>query len=285
MQLKTIVGFISCFWVGCALATPNDVQLTDKTNSESNAVASMPPINSSKYSAFQEFDRQFNIGYGMSQGTLKNGADELAGVTQSSINLEVERLFNNGVWFQVDGNIVVSSLNNQVNGVGSGNSVFNQQPNLGGINGKVGYAFVVIPDTILLTPYALIGRNTNLAASTVQNNNDANITNDFYYTGGLGGRLEYRINKTIDVYADELVAYNWDQSGPVGGIQPQNNMIFTTTLGAKFNVYKHLQLGINGFYSIYQAMASLPTDYTGTSIYAPFNCGYYGGMITVGLTY
>ncbi len=277
---------MSCFCATCSLATTmTTMPVLDESSTVANTNVISYPVSTSKYSSFQQFDKQFNLGYGMSQGTLKNGANEISGVTQSSINLEIERLFNNGVWFLVDGNIVISTLNNQVNGVGSGNSMFNQQPNLGGLNAKVGYAFAMVPDTLLLTPYALIGRNTNLSASTVQNNNDANITNDFYYTGGLGGRLEYRINNMFDVYADELVAYNWDQSGPVGGIQPQNNMIFTSTLGAKFNLYKQLQLGVNGFYSIYQPMASLPTDSTGTSIYAPCNCGYYGGMVTIGLTY
>jgi hypothetical protein len=137
----------------------------------------------------------------------------------------------------------------------------------------------------LLTPYGLLGRNTNLAASTLTSNNNSNVANDFYYTLGIGGRLEYRMDDTIDFYLDQLFAYNWDQSGPLNGIMPQNNQIYTTTLGAKFNVYKQLQLGISGFYSIYQPMASLPTDSTGVGVYAPCNCGSYGGTISVGLTY
>jgi len=210
------------------------------------------------YSKFQEFNNQFNFGYGFSQSFLKNGTGSIAGVSQQSYNLD---------------------------GLGSGASAFNQMPNLGGLNGKVGYAFAVIPDTLSLTPYALIGRNTNLSASTAYNNKDANVSNDFYYTGGVGGRVGYNVANFLNVYADGLVAYNWDQSGPLGGIPPQNNMVYTATLGAKFNVYKQLQLGVNGFYSLYQNMASLPQDTTGTSIYAPCNCGSYGGVFTVGLNY
>jgi hypothetical protein len=237
------------------------------------------------YSKFQEFNNQFNFGYGFSQSFLKNGTGSIAGVSQQSYNLEIERLLNSGVWFVVDGSIVVNSLTNQVDGLGSGASAFNQMPNLGGLNGKVGYAFTVIPDTLSLTPYALIGRNTNLSASTAYNNKDANVSNDFYYTGGVGGRVGYNVANFLNVYADALVAYNWDQSGPLGGITPQNNIVYTATLGAKFNVYKQLQLGVNGFYSLYQNMASLPQDTTGTSIYAPCNCGSYGGVFTVGLNY
>lgn len=243
-------------------------------------------VASTDYTQFKEFDRQFNINFGASSTTLKNGAGEIAGVSQQSYGLDVERLFDNGVWFDVNANIVVNSLTNQIDGLGSGQSAFNQQPNMGGLNAKVGYAFDIIADHLLLIPYGLVGRNTNLTASTLYYNNDSNITNDFYYTGGIGTRLEYRINKTFDVYLDQLIAYNWDQSGPLGGVPPQNNMVYTTTLGAKFNVYKQLQLGANGFYSIYQNMAALPNDpSTGVSVYAPCNSGSYGGVVTVGMTY
>ena len=239
-----------------------------------------------QYSSFQEFDRQFNLNFSMRSSLIKNGANEVAGVTMQSYGLDVERLFDNGVWFDVSGNIMVTSLNNQVNGIGSGQSAFNQDPNLGGLNAKVGYAFKIINDDFLLTPYGLLGRNNNLAASTLYFNNDNNITNDYYITGGVGGRLEYRINKIFDVYLDQLVEYNWDQSGPQGGLMPQNTVAYTTTLGAKFNVYKQLQLGVSGFYKIYQSMATLPNDPTiGTSIYAPCDCGSYGGTISVGMTY
>jgi uncharacterized protein (UPF0333 family) len=238
-----------------------------------------------EYTNFQQFDKQFNINFGMNYTTLKNGANELAGVTTQNYGLEVERLYNNGIWFKVNGNIAVSSLNNQVNGLGAGQSIFSQNPNLGGINVKVGYAIGLIDNYLLLTPYGLVGRNANLTASTLYNNNNSNITNDFYYTSGVGGRLEYRINRVFDIYLDQLVGYNWDQSAPLNGIMPQNTMVYTTTLGAKFNIYKQLQLGVNGFYNIYQNMASLPLDNTGVSVYVPCDCGSYGGTISIGMTY
>jgi hypothetical protein len=237
------------------------------------------------YASFQQFNRQFNLNFGSRFTSLKNGAGEVAGVTTQTYGLNVERLFDNGVWFDVDGNIASSSLTNQTNGVGSGQSAFNQDPNLGGLNAKVGYSFIGVADHLLLTPYGLLGRNTNLSASTLVNNNNSNISNNFYYTAGLGGRLQYLVNDTFSFYLDQLVGYNWDQSGPVNGIMPQNNMVYTTTLGGKFNVYKQLQIGLNGFYSFYQNMASLPQDTTGTSVYSPCNCGSYGGTISVGMTY
>ncbi|MFN8770430.1 MAG: hypothetical protein ACK5Z5_02105 [Neisseriaceae bacterium] len=238
------------------------------------------------YTSFQEFDRQFNLNFGISQTTLKNGVGDMAGVSQQSYGIDVERLFNNGVWFDISGNIVTSSLNNQVNGIGYGSSAFNQMWNLGGLNAKVGYGFGLIDEHLLLTPYALVGRNTNLAASTLLYNNNKNVTNDFFYTAGIGGRVEYRINSTVDLYLDQLIAYNWDQSGPINGVMPQNNQVYTTTLGTKFNVYKQLQLGLSAFYTIYQNMAALPTDpNTKVGVYYPGNEGSFGGTISIGLTY
>lgn len=235
------------------------------------------------YHPFQQFNNEFNLNFGMSGATLQNSAGSQANTTSQKYGLEVERLFNNGVWFDINTNIVVNSLTNQSNGIGSGASIVNQNPNLGGINIKTGYAFDIVSDNLLLTPYGLVGRNANVAASTLYYNNNSNITNDFYYTLGMGGRLDYRINNKVDLYLDQLVGYNWDQSAPLNGVMPQNNMVYLTTLGVKYNVYKQLQIGLNGFYNFYNNMASIPQDTTGASVYVPVNS--YGGAITFGLTY
>jgi len=248
------------------------------------------------YAPFQEFDDQYNAGYSFSQYQLTNGGGQQALQQNQALNSEVERLFDVGVWMDVNANIVVSSnsLGNASMGTGMGGAQpANQVPNLGGVNGKVGYSFAVVPSTLLLTPYVLLGYNTNIAMSTLTANNFANVTNDRYYTGGVGGRLEYRITKWVDIYADQSVVYNWDQSGPLGGFMPQNNMIYTTTLGAKFKPYRNLILGVNGFYNNYQYMAAAPgsgatnggNSPSGStySVYQPQN--NFGGMLTVGLTY
>ncbi len=235
--------------------------------------------------SFQKFDNEYNLGYGISDATLKNGRGKLTVVSNTFLELNIERLFDNGVWIDINANLAISSNSNQANGIGSGQSAFNQQPNLGGLNGKVGYAFNLIQDHILLTPYIMGGRNTNMSASVIKNNNNANIINyDFYYTGGGGVRLEYRINNLAALYIDQLAAYNLDQSNPINSL-PQNNMMFTTSVGTKFNVLNNLQLGVQGFYSTFQPMSTIPMDNTGTTVYTPCNCGTYGGTVTIGLTY
>lgn len=248
------------------------------------------------YSPFQEFDNQYNAGYSFSQYQLNNGGGQQALQQNQGLNLEIERLFDVGIWMDVSANYVIStnSLGNQSTGTGMGGAQPSSQvPNLGGANGKVGYSFAVVPSALLLTPYALVGYNTNIAMSTITSNNFSNVTNDAYFTGGVGARLEYRITKWVDLYADQNVVYNWDNSGPLNGTMPQNNMIYTTTLGAKFKPYKGLILGVNGFYNNYQYMAAAP-GYGSTNggnspsgsvytIYQPQN--NFGGMLTVGLTY
>ena len=254
--------------------------------------------------AFQQFDDQYDIGYGMSQMTFQNGNGSQNIQQNQFITLDVERLFDVGVWMNVNADLVLSqnSLGNSSVGTGQGNSGIpnnpgmpaSQDPNFGGVNAKVGYAFPILPEHLQLTPYAMVGRNTNLSMSGIVSNGYANVTQDYFYTGGIGGRIEYRINKYILVYGDQLASYNWDQSAPVGGIQPQNNMIWVSTLGAKFNIVKNLQLGIQGYYNNYQYMSSPPSPTPSnnggstssgnlTTIYQPQNS--IGGVFTVGLTY
>ena len=257
-----------------------------------------------KNSAFQAFDNQYNTGLGVNNITLYNGGNQQSLSQSQYMSLDVERLFGLGIWFDINANLVLSqnNLGTKAPGTGMASSdkkdypgmPASQDPNLGGVNAKIGYAFPIIPERLQVTPYGLVGRNTNLSMSTIVSNNFNNVTNDFYYTGGLGARIEYRINKNILLYADQLAVYNWDQSAPIGGIPPQNNMVWTSTVGAKFNPYKSLQFGLQGFYTNYQAEASTPsatptnnggpTDIGGLyAIYQPQSS--IGAQISIGLTY
>lgn len=280
------------------------VQSTDNLFEESSSANTIlttesAAVHKSKNAAFQKFDNEYNLGYAFSQFQLSNGGQQQTIQQNQTATLEVERLFDVGVWVDGSANFTTStnSLGNQATGTGQGaQQPASQVPNLGGINFKVGYAFNAVQDTLLITPYALAGRNSNLAMSTIVANNFASATTDVFNTGGFGGRLEYRINPYIELYADQAWAYNWDQSAPLNGIEPQNNYVLTSTLGAKFNVYDALQLGVSGFYNNYQYVSAVPSPYSfgslngGNSsngspytIYQPQNA--IGGMLTIGLTY
>ena len=115
----------------------------------------------------------------------------------------------------------------------------------------------------------------------------------------MGLRAQYLVNKYVNLYVDQSWVYNWDQSSPVYGIMPQNNQIFTTTVGGKYNVWQQLQLGLAAFYNNYQYNATAPAYTTigasgqgasggsvngnVVSIYQPQYD--YGVMFSVGMTF
>ena len=250
--------------------------------------------------AFQQFENEYNIGYGYQSGDLVNGTGNGSNYSAQSLNVEIERLFNDGIW--IDGNYNMVTSYNQPNlgplngGNGSSNickdctagSEFGQDPFMFSLTFKGGYAFQVITNKLQLIPYAMLGRTVNWATSTVVANGGKNLSSDYFYTGGIGGKIAYRINPTIMLYADELYTYNWDNSGAVKEIQTSpelygksyaaTNYTITSTLGAKFNVVKDLQLGINGFWNNYQPQSNISG-----LMYTPTNS--IGWLATVGLTY
>jgi hypothetical protein len=249
-------------------------------------------VYASTNSLFEQFEDEFNIGYGLSQGTLINGAHNTALINTDYVSLEIERLFGNGVW--LDANLSQVTSYNQPNlgrlNGGNGSMVaFGQNPFMYSLTFKGGYSFEVVANHLQLIPYAMLGRNTNWATSTIIANGYAPlVTRDYFYTGGLGGRLAYRIDSSVMLYLDQIYLYNWDNSGAIKYIQtaPYNygksyaatNYGFTTTLGAKYNVWKDLQLGLNLYWNNFQPQSNIAGV-----MYTPTNT--YGVLGSVGFTY
>ena len=248
-------------------------------------------------SDFQAFQNQYNIGYQFSQMTLINGDQHTAPVNQQSINLEVEHLFDMGIW--ADANLNMVTYYSQPY-LGSGNlnggpgdcadsqaCALGQNPFMYSFTMRGGYAFSLLDDNLQLTPYAMFGRNANWAASTVvANGYQPASSNDFFLTGGLGVRAAYRFGKTVMLYADQLYSYNWDQSGAIKTIQVEQygksyaatNYQFTTTLGVRYNITPDFQVGLSGFWNNYQHQSNIAGV-----VYIPQNT--FGQMLSVGLTY
>ncbi len=149
-----------------------------------------------------------------------------------------------------------------------------------GLLGKFGYGFSVANQHFQVIPYAALGLN-NISNSIQYTPSTATNSNDFAYLGGIGARLEYRINRTIMIFGDQLFAYNWDQSGPQDGVQPQNIIQLTSVLGAKFNLAEHFQLGVQVTGSNFQPQASNYTS-TGFMLQPQWSVG---GLVSLGLTY
>jgi len=234
-----------------------------------------------EYTPFQQFDNEYNIGYGVTSGNLTNG--NTGGVNNTQfMNIEVEHLFNMGVWFDVNASLLTYYSQEVDPAVASLGNTTGSQPNFGGLNANVGYAFAFIPEHLLLIPYGTVGRNTNLSSYTLNNaGTNTNLTQDYFWTFGIGARLDYRINNIFDVYLDQSAVYNSSQAPVTQGLAPNDNYLYTTTLGAKFNVYRSLQLGAKGFYQNSYYTQSLTG--AGSTAWVPQST--VGGLVSIGLTY
>ena len=252
-------------------------------------------------SGFAQFENEYNLGYQFTQMNLINGAQQTAPVNQQALNMEIEHLFDMGVWLDANVNMVTAYsqptlgpsgyLNGGSGGQGNGqvnNQAYalGQNPFMYSATIKGGYAFSMLDDKLQVTPYAMFGRNANWAASTVVANSYQPSGDDYFLTGGFGTRIAYRFDEKFMLYADELYSYNWDNSGAVKTIQTATytksyaatNYQFTTTIGAKYNITRDFQVGLSGFWNNYQPQSNMSG-----MIYLPQNT--YGEMITIGLTY
>ena len=240
--------------------------------------------------SFQEFDNQYNVGYGVTMGDTANGSGNKSLNGTNYLQLEVEHLFDNNIWFDVTAGLMTYYTNYNSITDGTGSSPLGVNPNVANLNSKVGYAFPLITDYLQITPYALLGKNTNITINTLVNTatedsatgvlTTPNITQDYFYTTGIGGRLEYRINDYINTYFDQNIAYNFDQgtSGNIYSGANSSNWIFTSSLGVKYNIRKDIQLGANGFYSYQMASGSMPSNQYQMQ-------QNLGGLISIGLIY
>lgn len=239
--------------------------------------------------AFQEFDNQYYIGTGMSYGNSKNGYGQNANYNTISVAFGVEKLFDMNLWLAFNGALMTGYGNLNSSNPNAVTAPMGQDPSIANLDLKVGYAFPLIKDTLMITPYGLIGRNTNLSSNSVNNNlppgptpePTINATQDYFLSGGLGGRLEYRLDSVFDFYFDQNIVYNSDMSQPNSMYSNADNFSYTSTLGAKFNVWNELQLGAQAYYTHSGAVNSP----TAAQQYQLVPQNEVGGMITVGLTY
>jgi len=241
--------------------------------------------------AFQDFDNQFSIGFGGSYGNLSNAYGQNSNYGTTFIGLSIERLFDVGIWGRVDASLMTGYSNYNSTNANAVTGPLGQDPSVAGVNFKVGYAFMPVEDHFLVTPYVQLGRNTNLTSNSLNNNTspggggtsqlNSNVTQDYFWTVGFGGRVEYRLNKVFELYADQGFLYNSDQSQPNSNYSSANNYQLVSTIGAKFNVWENLQLGLQGFYSYNQLSSAV----TSAQQYQLYQQNQVGGLASIGLTY
>lgn len=247
-------------------------------------------VESSEYQAFQKFDNQFYIGLGTNYGNLVNAYQQNTNYGTDYMAFGIERLFDMGLWLQFNGSLMTNYTNYNSSNPNAADGPLGQDPSIGNLNLKVGYAFNVVPDTLLVTPYAIAGRNTNLTSNSLNNNMStgggvnvltANVTQDYFLSGGLGGRVEYRLDKMFEFYFDQNMIYNLDRSQPNSNYTPASNYQFVSTLGAKYNVWEDLQLGLQAYYQYNQLSGAASYDQQ----YQLYQKNQVGVLATIGLTY
>lgn len=241
------------------------------------STTALPSFAYFNYSTFQKFDNEVSFGFNVQQGNFSTlnspGASNSYGIT--AFNLEVEKLFDIGLWLDVNvGNVqIYTQTVGPVSPLGA-------YPFLASLNAKVGYN-IAFTNFFALTPYLLLGKNANLTTFTGTIGGSAptnqGATQDFFYTAGLGARLEFPINKYVYLFADQLVAYNDDQTRLYynGLMMTASNYQTTSTVGVKVNLAQNLQLASNVFYNTY-------TGYDTNTLNAMNDSGQ-GGLPTTAL--
>lgn len=226
-----------------------------------------------KYSNFQQFDNQ--VSFGMSANDGMYSANGVLGRNNkfdiTSVNLEVEKLFAMGLWSDINIGNIQSYVEPDTRVAPLG-----PYPFLATLNGKFGYNFPLLDNKVAAIPYVLVGKNANITQFNVIMNSMSdqaqNISKDFYWTAGLGGRFEYLVNKYVSVYFDQMYAKNWDQAGlnmsnpniasgdDIIRIQTSNWQL-TSTLGIKVNPWENLILSVDGFYTSYHGYGDVSLNY------------------------
>jgi hypothetical protein len=162
-------------------------------------------------------------------------------------------------------------------------------PNFFSMNLKLGRAFQVLQDHLQVTPYILLGKNGNMTPYTVigsaQDINSVKYINsglsNFFWTSGIGGRLEYAVNQTFDFYLDENLNYNLDNSKIQAPYVKQNNLSLVNLIGFKWQAWRELQFAVEGFYTYEDYLLSMPQEQN-----SQFNpSSNFGTRFVVGLTF
>ncbi len=230
-------------------------------------------------SQFQAFDNQISIGYKYSAGTMSNPSNSSIqqSLSTNALDLNIEKLFANNVWFDVDGSFAFSATTS-----GASLGFLNNIQSLGfpaSITGKAGYAFGFPSQGLQLIPYATAGRVLNYNGVNVP---DVGFNSSFYYLYGAGGRLEYVVNDQLMLYFDQMAGYLNDQSGSSVNM---NAWTLNSAVGLKYNMYPSFQIGMEGFYNQVSLTNSSAGYDSVTFTSRNVNQSAYGGMFSLGYAY
>lgn len=228
---------------------------------------------------FQNMDNQIAVGIGYSSLNAYNpGFQSIQEtITDTSLNIHVEQLFNSNVWLAVDGNLIVNANENGSNGFGflGGTQAFGLP---GGLTGKAGYSFNWADLGLQVIPYATTGAVLNYNGVTFPY---SGFGNSYYVLYGGGIRAEYVILPELSVFFDQMVGYLNDQGTYRVNLSA---MTYNSTLGIRYNVTDSFQLGLQGSINQINTTNNIGSDNVAL-IYRNTNQTTYGGMLSFAYLY
>ena len=218
---------------------------------------------------FDMFDNRFYINAGANFGTLQNHNNQTAQFISSNMGLGVEKLFfDSRIWLNAELGSMMSyhELDNNLSQEQKIPLAFD--PKFYSLNLKLGRAFQIVDNSVQITPYALVGKNGNMTPYSLSNTaiDDHHVKyitsglENFFWTTGIGGRLEYAVAETFDFYLDENLNYNLDNSHVQAPNVKLNNLELMNTIGAKWQAVSKLQFAIEGYYRYQQYTLSVPQE-------------------------
>lgn len=247
-------------------------------------------VESLQKTQFDMFDNRMYLGADASLLFLSNNWGQNASLLSSNAELGVEKLFfNSRVWFDFNLTNLISYHQLDNNIIQPTKNPLPFDPNLFTISLKVGRAFQVVHNHLQITPYGLFSKNSNMTPYSVlytaQDQDGVKYINsglnNFFWTAGFGGRLEYAVSNTFDFYLDEHLSYSYDNAVIQHPYVKQNNIALANLLGMKWQAWNKLQFAVEEFYNYQDYLITLPEQQ-----YSQFRPkSILGTRFVVGLTF
>lgn len=230
---------------------------------------------------FQALDNQISIGYNYNyiHAYNPNNSDTTVNTSSQNLNIHVEDLFSNNVWFGLDGNFAFKANQNTPSEMGGFSTGAQEFGFPASIIGKVGYSFNSTwgDSGLQVIPYGSIGRTLNYNGVSIADNT---FSKSYLNVFGAGARLEYIFTPNASIYFDQSINY-WQD--PNDSTFNQSSMNYASLLGIKYNVTHYFQLGLQGMFNQNNLFNSGYDSNTYT--YQNIRQSSFGGMINFGYLY
>ena len=222
-----------------------------------------------------KFDNSYAIGYGLASAnnSYSSGSNSTINSSIQFINIDFSHIFDNNVYTSINGQLITKLT--QSNTINSTSSYL--APTYFGFPGSatanVGYAVMLQNTNAQVIPYLNAGIVADINSYNALQTTSLSyiLSHDYFLQYGAGARLETAMTRDCQLYFDQLFAELDDQS--TLGLSGWRS---TSSLGTKYRVVDNFEIGVKGFYDIFQPNSS--------QNYAA-NQTTYGAIFSIGMNY